>query len=153
LGCGLRTALVVGGVSYGPQLAALRGRPAIIVATPGRLVDHIERGTLSLRDVGTIVLDEADRMIDMGFKPQLDRILGALPPLPAPRQTLLFSATLPPGLTSLARMHLRNAVRIDVGRAAAPPRQATQDVYLVEGTHKTRLLLSLAQRHSGTMFT
>ena len=151
LGCGLRTTLIVGGVPYGPQCAALRGRPAIIVATPGRLVDHLERGTFSLRDVGIVVLDEADRMLDMGFKPQLDRIMRALPPLPAPRQTLLFSATLPPDLTSLARMHLRNPVRIDVGRPATPPPQAAQDVYLVEGTQKTHLLLSLAQRHSGTM--
>jgi ATP-dependent RNA helicase RhlE len=152
LGCGLRTALIVGGVSYEPQRAALRGRPAIIVATPGRLVDHLERGTVSLRDVRIVVLDEADRMLDMGFKPQLDRIIRALPPLPAaPRQTLMFSATLHPDLTRLARTHLRDAVRIDVGRPAVPPSQATQDVYLVEGPHKTGLLLSLAQRHSGTI--
>ena len=150
LGCGLRTTLVVGGVPYGPQCAALRARPAIIVATPGRLVDHLDRGTASLRAVGIVVLDEADRMLDMGFKPQLDRIMRALPPLPAPRQTLLFSATLPPDLTSLVRMHLRNPVRIEVGPATPPP-QAAQDVYLVEGIQKTPLLLSLAQRHSGTM--
>jgi ATP-dependent RNA helicase RhlE len=150
LGCGLRTALVVGGVSYEPQCVALRSRPAIIVATPGRLVDHLDRGTSSLRDVGIVVLDEADRMLDMGFKAQLDRIMCALPPLPAPRQTLLFSATLPPDLTTLARMHLRNPVRIKVGPATPPP-QAAQDVYLVAGTEKTPLLLSLAQRHSGTM--
>ncbi len=151
LGCGLRTTLVVGGVPYGPECAALRTRPAVIVATPGRLVDHLERGTCSLRDVSIVVLDEADRMLDMGFKPQLDRIMRSLPPLPAPRQTLLFSATLPPDLTSLTRMHLRDPVRIAVGPAATPPPQTAQDVYLVEGTQKTHLLLSLAQRHSGTM--
>jgi ATP-dependent RNA helicase RhlE len=148
LGCGLRTALVVGGVAYGPQVSALRGRPAIIVATPGRLVDHLERGTLSLTKVCILVLDEADRMLDMGFKPQLDRIMRALE---GPRQTLLFSATLPPDLGVLARMHLRNPVRVDVGRLALPPRAATQDVYLVEGAHKTPLLLSLVEQNAGTM--
>jgi len=148
LGGPLRTALVVGGVAYGPQVGALRSRPSIIVATPGRLVDHLERGTLVLKDVHVLVLDEADRMLDMGFKPQLDRIMRAVP---APRQTLLFSATLPTDLGVLARMHLRNPVRVDVGRLAAPPREATQDVYLVEGTHKTPLLLSLVEQNAGTM--
>jgi ATP-dependent RNA helicase RhlE len=132
-------------------VSALRGRPAIIVATPGRLVDHLDRGTLSLHDVRILVLDEADRMLDMGFKPQLDRIMRALPAAPAPRQTLLFSATLPPDLGALARMHLRTPVRVDVGRLALPPQRATQDVYLVEQPHKTPLLLSLVERHAGTM--
>ena len=148
LGGDLRAAVVVGGVAYGPQLNALRRRPGIIVATPGRLVDHLDRGTLSLKDVRILVLDEADRMLDMGFKPQLDRIMHALP---TPRQTLLFSATLPPDLGALARMHLRDPVRVDVGRRALPPQQTTQDVYLVEGTQKTPLLLSLVGRHAGTM--
>ena len=106
-GCGLRSALVVGGVAYGPQINALRGHPSIIVATPGRLVDHLDRGTLSLKDLRILVLDEADRMLDMGFKPQLDRIMRALPSAPTPRQTLLFSATLPPDLGTLVRLHLR----------------------------------------------
>jgi ATP-dependent RNA helicase RhlE len=148
LGGDLRAAVVVGGVAYGPQLNALRRRPGIIVATPGRLVDHLDRGTVSLKEVRILVLDEADRMLDMGFKPQLDRIMHALP---TPRQTLLFSATLPPDLGALARMHLRDPVRVDVGRRALPPQQTTQDVYLVEGTQKTPLLLSLVGRHAGTM--
>jgi len=148
LGGGLRTALVVGGVAYGPQSAALRSRPAIIVATPGRLVDHLDRGTLSLKHAVILVLDEADRMLDMGFKPQLDRILRELP---TPRQTLLFSATLPPDLGALARMHLSNPLHIAVGPQAVPPSRATQDVYLVEREHKTPLLLSLIERHGGHM--
>ena len=148
LGGGLRAALVVGGVGFGPQVDELRRRPSIIVATPGRLVDHLERRTASLRDVRILVLDEADRMLDMGFKPQLDRILRALP---TARQTLLFSATLPPELGQLARTHVRNPVRVEVGRLAAPPSQATQDVYLVERTQKTPLLLSLIEQNAGTM--
>jgi len=148
LGCGLRAAVVVGGVPYGPQIRAVRGRPAIVVATPGRLVDHLERGTLSLRDVSILVLDEADRMLDMGFKPQLDRIMRALP---TSRQTYLFSATLPPDLGSLARMHLRNPVSVDVGRTGVPPSRATQDVYMVGGAHKTPLLLSLIEQNAGNV--
>ena len=147
-GCGLRAALVVGGVAYGPQIAALRGRASIIVATPGRLVDHLERGTLSLRDVRIFVLDEADRMLDMGFKPQLDVIMRALPPQ---RQTLLFSATLPPDLAALARMHLRDAVRVAVGQQAVPPSRTTQDVYLVASEDKIPLLLSLIDQNTGNL--
>ncbi len=148
LGSGLRTALVVGGVAYGPQMAALRRRPSLVIATPGRLVDHLERGTISLQAVTILVLDEADRMLDMGFKPQLDRIMRALPPQ---RQTLLFSATLAGDLGALARMHLHNPVYVAVGPQAAPPPRATQDVYLVENQHKAPLLLSLIERDAGTV--
>src|SRR6185295_11702177 len=132
--------LIVGGVAYGPQLNALRRRPSIVVATPGRLVDHVERGTLSLSTVGILVLDEADRMLDMGFKPQLDRIMRGVP---ATRQTLLFSATLPPDLGALTRMHLHDPVRVQVGQQAVPPSRTEQDVYLVDGASKTPLLLSV----------
>jgi ATP-dependent RNA helicase RhlE len=148
LGCGLRPALVVGGVAYGPQLNALRRRPPIVIATPGRLVDHIERGSVSLRSVGILVLDEADRMLDMGFKPQLDRILRALP---AARQTLLFSATLSSGIGSLPGIDLRAAVRVAVGPQAVPPQRAMQDVYLVGREQKTPLLLSLIEANAGKL--
>ena len=106
-------------------MGALRAKPAIIIATPGRLVDHLERKTLALADVRIFVLDEADRMLDMGFKPQLDKIMRGLP---AERQTLLFSATMPPDLGALARMHLRNPVTgvgRPAGRAAARRRRRT----------------------------
>jgi ATP-dependent RNA helicase RhlE len=148
LGCGLRAALVVGGVAYGPQVSALRGRPSIVVATPGRLVDHLDRRTLTLRDVRIFVLDEADRMLDMGFKPQLDRVMGELP---ARRQTLLFSATMPPHLGALARMHLHDPVRAAVGQQALPPSRATQDVYLVDSGSKTPLLLSMIAANAGNV--
>jgi ATP-dependent RNA helicase RhlE len=148
LGCGLRSALVVGGVAYGPQTQALRNRPSIIVATPGRLVDHLDRRTISLQGVAIFVLDEADRMLDMGFKPQLDRIMRDLP---ARRQTLLFSATMPPNLGALARMHMRDAVRAAVGRQALPPVRATQDVYLVDSGAKTPLLLSIVVSNPGNV--
>ena len=148
LGPGLPTALVVGGVAYGPQIQALRAKPAVIVATPGRLVDHLERRTLDLARVRVFVLDEADRMLDMGFRPQLDAIMRALP---RDRQTLLFSATMPPDLGALARMHLRDPVRVAVGRQAVPPPKATQDVYLVGNNEKTPLLLSMVATNPGNV--
>jgi len=148
LRAGLKTALVVGGVAYGPQIGALRAKPAIIVATPGRLVDHLERKTIALGAVRVFVLDEADRMLDMGFKPQLDKIMRALP---GERQTLLFSATMPPDLGALARMHLRNPVKVAVGPQAVPPPKAAQDVYLVANGEKTPLLLSLVATNPGNV--
>jgi ATP-dependent RNA helicase RhlE len=148
LGAGLKTALVVGGVPYGPQMGALRARPAIIIATPGRLVDHLERKTLALADVRIFVLDEADRMLDMGFKPQLDKIMRMLP---TERQTLLFSATMPPDLGALARMHLKNPARVAVGAQAVPPSKATQDVYLVSSSDKTKLLLTMVATNPGNV--
>ena len=140
LGRGLPAALVVGGVAYGPQVSALRRRPPIVVATPGRLIDHLDRGTLTLREVRIFVLDEADRMLDMGFKPQLERIMQGLP---AQRQTLLFSATMPERLGALTRVHLNNPVHAAVGQRALPPSRAAQDVYLVDRGNKTALLLSM----------
>jgi ATP-dependent RNA helicase RhlE len=139
---------VVGGVAYGPQIAALRARPAIVVATPGRLMDHLERRTIVLANVRIFVLDEADRMLDMGFKPQLDAIMRSLP---AERQTLLFSATMPPDLGALARMHLKHPVRVSVGPQAVPPPKAAQDVYLVANGEKTPLLLSMVATNPGNV--
>ena len=148
LGCGLRTALVVGGVAYGPQAQALRNHPSIIVATPGRLVDHLDRRTTTLETVRILVLDEADRMLDMGFRPQLDRIIRDLP---VRRQTLLFSATMPPDLGALTCTHMRDAVRATVGPQALPPVRATQDVYLVASGAKTPLLLSIVVSNPGNV--
>jgi len=148
LGRDLHSTVVVGGMAFGPQVTALRRHPSIIVATPGRLVDHLERGTLALGAVRILVLDEADRMLDMGFKPQLDRIMQSVP---AARQTLLFSATLPPDLGTLTRVHLHEPVRVDVGQRAVPPSRTTQDVYMVDGVNKTPLLLSVIEGTSGNM--
>ncbi len=141
----LPMALVVGGVGMGPQVQALR-RAAIIVATPGRLVDHLARGSAVLRDVGILVLDEADRMLDMGFKAQLERILRVTP---AARQTLLFTATLPADERVFGWVGARQAVRVAVGTPAAPPRRATQEVFVIAREQKTPLLLSLIAAEPG----
>lgn len=148
LGRDLSSTLIVGGVSYGPQLDGLRRHPAILVATPGRLVDHIERRTADLRNGCIVVLDEADRMLDMGFKPQLDRILAQLP---KERQTMLFSATMPADLSALARMQMRNPVQALAAAPAVPPTRATQDIYFVPSEQKMPLLKSLVEKHDGTM--
>lgn len=148
LGCGLRPALIVGGVAYGPQLKALRQQPAILIATPGRLVDHLDRGTACLKSTRVLVLDEADRMLDMGFKPQLDRIMRVVP---SARQTLLFSATLPAAIGTLPGLNIRNAVRVAIGPQAVPPSRTVQDVYFVGREQKTPLLLSLIQAENGKL--
>jgi ATP-dependent RNA helicase RhlE len=115
----LRTTAIFGGVGMRPQVDALRRGVDIIVATPGRLIDHLQRRTVDLAHVEILTLDEADRMLDMGFLPPLRRILGAVP---AARQTLLFSATLSREVTRLAAEFTRDARQIDVseGRVVAP---------------------------------
>src|SRR5438094_5357351 len=114
---GIRTLVLIGGESMGPQLAGLQKRPDVIVATPGRLSDHLERRSLGLGALRIVVLDEADRMLDMGFAPQVERILRVTP---LDRQTLCFSATMPTAVEALVRRHLVRPVRVDVGVIAKP---------------------------------
>src|SRR5947208_1269880 len=109
---GLRTVTLIGGEPMGPQLAGLARRPDVIVATPGRLFDHIERRSATLSSVRIVVLDEADRMLDMGFAPQVERILAVTP---LDRQTLCFSATMPEEVERLVRKHLSRPERVEVG--------------------------------------
>jgi ATP-dependent RNA helicase RhlE len=147
-GNGWRSALVVGGVAYRPQIEALQRHPSIVIATPGRLLDLIEQCRFNPKCVEILVLDEADRMLDMGFRPQIDRILRVLP---AERQTMLFSATIPPELAYLTRVYMHDPVRVAAGPQALPPSQISQDVYLVPQMRKTSLLLSLAEQDSGNV--
>jgi ATP-dependent RNA helicase RhlE len=138
----LRTAVVFGGVSLGPQTERLRQRVDVLVATPGRLLDHMERGNVAFSALSVLVLDEADRMFDMGFLPEVRRILRALP---TARQTLLFSATMPHEIESLAHETLRSPVIIDVGRRATPVATVRQVIYAVEAEQKRDLLCHLLQ--------
>ena len=137
---GVRTALLIGGVSIGPQQLALHSRPQLLIATPGRLIDHLESRNVSLQDIELLVLDEADRMLDMGFKPQLNRILAVVP---RARQTLLFSATMAGEVAEFARRHLQDPVRVEVSRSGTAAERAEQRVYLVPQTEKPSLLLTL----------
>ncbi|UCH35837.1 MAG: DEAD/DEAH box helicase [Armatimonadota bacterium] len=142
-GTGLRTVAVYGGVAMEGQRRALRSGCDIVVATPGRLLDHYRRGAARLSSIEVLVVDEADRMMDMGFLPDLRRILAALP---RERQSLLFSATMPIPVLELAYEEiLRNPVLVEVGSQSVPPSTISQAVYHVPSERRTDLLLNLLQ--------
>ena len=136
----LRSTEVYGGAPIGKQTAALRRGVDILVATPGRLIDHLDRGNVDLRSVETLVLDEADRMLDMGFKPAIERILQSVP---RHRQTLLFSATLSGAVGKLARRFLDDPAVIEAGSAGTAAEAVEQGAYLVDAGRKRALLSHL----------
>jgi ATP-dependent RNA helicase RhlE len=133
-------AAIYGGVGFRPQLNALKRGADILVATPGRLLDHITQKTARLGSIEMLVLDEADRMLDMGFLPDVRRIISHLP---ADRQTLFFSATLPPQISGLVREILRDPVRVELAAKAAPVQTLSQTLYAVPQENKTDLLVEL----------
>ncbi|HEV8269377.1 MAG TPA: DEAD/DEAH box helicase [Thermoanaerobaculia bacterium] len=139
----LTGAPVFGGVGMGPQETAFRRGVDVIVATPGRLLDHMSQPYARLSHLSALVLDEADRMLDMGFLPDIRRILAVLP---KQRQNLLFSATMPPAIATLARELLKDPVSFDVERPAAPATGVAQAVYPVAEELKPALLLELLKR-------
>jgi ATP-dependent RNA helicase RhlE len=139
----LRVVPVFGGVGLEPQATALRRGVDVVVATPGRLLDHMERENVSFDDLEVLVLDEADRMLDMGFAPQLNRIVAEIPPY---RQTLLFSATMPPEVEALARKYLRKPLVVQVGRRSEAANTVTHAVYPVPRERKTTLLAALLKQ-------
>jgi len=139
----IRSVAVFGGVAAGPQERALRAGVDVVVATPGRLLDHMQHPWLRFDRLEVLVLDEADRMLDMGFLPDVKRILAALP---KKRQSLLFSATLPAPIVELSRQLLRDPARIDVERPSAPPALVTQSVLPVAEQLKPLLLVELLRR-------
>ena len=126
---GLLTAVLIGGEGMGRQIAALRRRPNIIIATPGRLLDHIESGNLKLDAVQMIVLDEADRLLDIGFAPQIKKILSFVP---AKRQTMLFSATMPAEIVQIAAKYMASPVRVEVAPAGTTVELVDQEIFLVK---------------------
>ncbi len=144
---GLSHVVVIGGEDMAAQVEALKQRPSFVLATPGRLVDLLEAGAAAFPHLQALVLDEADRMLDMGFLPQLERILAALP---RRRQTLLFSATLGPDVSRFARERLYRPVRVEVTRSGTPAERAEQRLYLVKPEEKSPLLLSLLARDEAT---
>jgi ATP-dependent RNA helicase RhlE len=142
---GLGVASVYGGVTMGPQERALRAGVDVVVATPGRLIDHLERGNVTLSDLEILVLDEADRMLDMGFAPQINRVVSAIPPY---RQTLLFSATMPPEVEVLARKYMRRPQVVQVGRRSMAATTVQHAVYPVPRDRKSDLLIRLLNEPS-----
>jgi ATP-dependent RNA helicase RhlE len=136
----VRSAVIIGGLSMSAQQEALRRKPEVIIATPGRLVDHLQQGTVDLSQIEMLVLDEADRMLDMGFKPQLTRILARVP---KKRQTLLFSATMAGEVAEFARHHLSAPTKVELNRSGTTAAKAEQAVYLIPQLDKPALLLHL----------
>ena len=145
---GVKTAVLIGGESIRRQWHALDRRPQILLATPGRLIDHLEQKTVSLKEVGVVVLDEADRMLDMGFAPQLKRILEVLP---RERQTMLFSATMPENIVSMARAFLKLPVRVEIARSGTAVKDITQELFFVTQAEKPRLLEKILQEYRGSV--
>lgn len=139
-------AVFIGGASMHMQRMALKRNPRILIATPGRLIDHLERRTVTLREVKVLVLDEADRMLDMGFAPQIQKILHAVP---VERQTLLFSATMPAAIGNIAAKHMRLPVRIEVAPAGTAAERVEQHVIIARKEDKTTLLNSLLKDSEG----
>jgi len=139
----LSVTIVYGGVGYGKQLEDLQRGVDILAATPGRLLDHLEQGNCSLADVDILVLDEVDRMLDMGFLPDVKRIVQQTP---NSRQTLFFTATLPPEIASLAGWALRDPVRVEIGRQRSPAETVAHAFYPVVATQKFELLQLLLEQ-------
>jgi superfamily II DNA/RNA helicase len=141
----MKVTTVFGGVSINPQMMGLRGGADIVVATPGRLLDLIDHNALSLASVSMLVLDEADRMLDLGFAEELDRILALLP---AQRQSLFFSATFPPSVQHLANTLLRDPVRVDVLPDPQAPLDIAHKAIAVDPERRTQLLRHLIQQNA-----
>ena len=137
------SAVIIGGVGMGPQEHAFRSGADVLVATPGRLLDHMKSSYAKLDKIEFLVLDEADRMLDMGFLPDIRRILRALP---AKRQTLFFSATMPPPIAQLASEMLKNPTMINLKRTSMPASGITQALYPVPQELKSALFLELLNR-------
>src|SRR5437764_2756054 len=139
----LRSAVVIGGVGMSPQTHAFQQGVEVIIATPGRLNDHLDHRTARLDQIEILVLDEADRMLDMGFLPQLRRILEHVP---RERQSMLFSATMAGEVATFSRENLRDPVRVDIVKSGATAERAEQQVFLVGEEEKTALLLALLEQ-------
>ncbi len=144
----IKTALLIGGDSMDKQLQQLRMRPRILVGTPGRINDHLQRGSLMLHDASTLVLDEMDRMLDMGFE---DQILAIMRYLPAMRQTMLFSATLPPVILKIAEKYQKNPARVEVGETNKAVGRIDQQVIHVNEDQKFSVLLKELAARQGTV--
>jgi ATP-dependent RNA helicase RhlE len=145
---GTRTALLIGGASMNRQIDQIRAKPSVIVATPGRLIDHLQQRTVKLDRVAIAVLDEADRMLDMGFAPAIRRILDMTPP---ERQTMLFSATMPPEIADLAQRYQRDPIRVEIARAGTAAETVEQELLVVAKEEKHDVLGELLRDNPGTV--
>ncbi len=145
---GLKTAILIGGEPIGKQIRALRTKPHIIICTPGRLIDHLDQKTVDLSNAHILVLDEADRMLDMGFAPQIKKILVSVP---KQRQTLLFSATMPDQIIKIANTYMELPLRIEVAPAGTAVKSVTQEIFFVAKNQKLALLKTIIQDYKGSI--
>ena len=144
----LRTAVLIGGESINRQIYALQKNPQIIIGTPGRIIDHLERKTVSFGSIAVLVLDEADRMLDMGFAPQLKRIINAVP---RERQTMLFSATMPQEILSIAHAHMKLPIRVEIAPPGTMAEKVTHELFFVQKNDKSRLLEKILEEYRGSV--
>ena len=142
---GLRTAVLIGGSPKRMQIKLLNKRPHVIIATPGRLIDILDQKKRLLDTVNILVLDEADRMLDMGFEPQIKKILSLIPT--KDRQTMLFSATMPEKITNLARNYMRSPLRVEVAPAGTAAKTVEQEIFVVPKNQKLSLLNQLLSEY------
>lgn len=145
--CGVSGVVLMGGMSMYNQIQRLRKNPRLIVATPGRLLDHMQQKTINISDVNIIVLDEADRMFDMGFMPAIKKIFDALP---GERQTMLFSATMPPEIMKLAAQYMALPVRVEVVQPGTTAEKVAQEMIFVRKEDKTKLLTKVLNETQGS---
>lgn len=143
---GMKTACLIGGAPMEGQLVALRKDPRIVIATPGRLIDHMGRWSFVPEQVVMLVLDEADRMLDMGFAPQIDKILRFLP---KERQTMLFSATIPKEIMEMAVKHMKLPVSVEIAPSGTTVELVTQELFIIKKEAKLRLLGKLLAQYHG----
>jgi ATP-dependent RNA helicase RhlE len=145
---GIRTALLIGGAPISMQIRSLSRNPIIVIGTPGRIIDHLQQKTISLKRVGILVLDEADRMLDMGFAPQLKRILTDVP---KERQTMLFSATMPDNIVKLANAYMQLPLRIEIAPPGTTITKIAQEVFFISKMDKPRLLEKILYDYKGSV--
>ncbi|MFA6995211.1 MAG: DEAD/DEAH box helicase [Patescibacteria group bacterium] len=145
---GLRTAILIGGEALDRQLFQLRKKPHIIVATPGRLIDHLKRRTFKLDQVKILVLDEADMMLDLGFAPQIQEILKQTP---QNRQTMLFSATIPAAIVKIAANYMKLPVSIEVAPSGTTASQVDQEIFIIKGEERFEHLQKILASYAGSV--
>jgi ATP-dependent RNA helicase RhlE len=145
---GMRTACLIGGAPMDPQVQALRRNPRIVIATPGRLIDHMSQWNVVLDELTMLVLDEADRMLDMGFSPQIEKILRFVP---KDRQTMLFSATIPEEIMKMAAHHMKLPVSVEIAPSGTTVELVTQELFIVKKDAKPQLLKKLLAQYQGSV--
>ncbi len=145
---GMRSAVLIGGASMGNQVRMLRRNPKIVIATPGRMNDHLQRRTFRLDNFKVLVLDEADRMLDMGFMPQIEHVLMNLP---KNRQTMLFSATIPEKIVRIATKYMKLPVSVEIARSGTAAKNVTQELFIIKKEDKPKLLEKLLYQYRGAV--